>query len=590
MTGKKEKFHLWPYLRPYKLYFFIACFAIVTENGLEISLPYLMNLMLHNGMTRAADGTYSYDASYIYMMGGIMIGFAVVAFFLGLASAKFTAKAGRGLGYELRKEEYRKIQDFSFSNLDSFRLNSLVTRMTNDVQIISDTFCQVLRPLLRAPFQMVFALVFAFLISQELAMIFLIALPILAAAFLVVLLISRKKFYQLQASLDRINRTTDESLTAMKLIRANAKKDYEEEKFDAVNTETKKIGNSALALIASNQAILQLVTYSCIIAILWIGSTQALQASSADALDDVASFLNYVTQMMASLTMLSNVFMAFTRSGASLKRIGEVFLSQSELIDNKDSNEKVEDGSIDFKDVSFKYNLQADEYVLKDINFHIDSGEFIGILGETGSSKSTLVYLIDRFYDVSEGEILIGGKDIKDYSLEELRSQIRISFQSPRLFTGTVRENLLWGNPNATQEEIEKACKIACCYDFIMNNLSNGFDTLISQGGTNVSGGQRQRLCLARALLGNPKILILDDSFSALDRITESQVKKNLKEELPDMTKIVISQKVTSIADADRIIVLDDGKVSHIGTGEYLLKNDPIYQDIYRIQMEGKGA
>ena len=285
--------------------------------------------------------------------------------------------------------------------------------------------------------------------------------------------------------------------------------------------------------------------------------------------------------------MLSNVFMMFTRSSASLARVKEVFESENEIKDNKDSTLEVENGSVEFKDVSFKYNENAEEYVLKDINFTIPSGHFVGILGETGSSKSTLIYLMERFYDIKEGEILIANHDIKEYSLHELREQISISFQAPRLFTGTVRENLLWGNPDATQEEIETACKIACCYDFIVNSLDHGFDTMISQGGNNVSGGQRQRLCIARALLKKPKILILDDSFSALDRITEGQLKKNLKNYLPEMTKIVISQKVSTIADADNIIVLDNGHISNIGNSEFLKEHDHIYQDIYKIQTEG---
>ena len=454
MKEKKPKFHLWPYLRPYKVSFIFALITLVTENALEISLPYLMNLMLNNGMVRNDDLSYSYNSGYLWTLGGIMMGMALVAFFLGLTSSKLTAICGRGLGYELRKEEYRKIQDFSFENLDSFRLNSLITRMTGDVQIISDTFCQIMRPLMRAPFQLIFALTFAFLISNDLAVVFAIAVPILAVCLITILLMTRPKFYKLQGALDRINRTTDESLTAMRLIRANAKKDYEEEKFEAVNTETKKVGQSALAIIASNQSIMQAVTYSCIIAILWLGSSSAITYNDADRLNDVASFLSYVVQTLTSLMMLSNVFMMLTRASASLERVGEVFVAQNTIEDKKDSTLKVEEGSIQFDHVNFKYNRNASEYVLKDINFAIKPGEFIGILGETGSSKSTLVYLIDRFYDVTEGKLRISGHDIKDDSLKELRSKIAINFQSPRLFTGTVRENLLWGKPDATQEEI----------------------------------------------------------------------------------------------------------------------------------------
>lgn len=592
-NAKKRKFHLLRFLKPYKWSFVIACSTIVIENLLEISLPFMMNLLLKNGMTELEDGTYTYDTAFVYTIGGIMLLFAVCSFFLGVVSAKFTAKTGRGLGYELRKEEYKKIQQFSFSNLDEFRLNSLVTRMTNDVQIISDTFCQVLRPLLRAPFQLVFALVFALIISKELSLVFAVTIPLLALALTIIVMLSRKKFYRLQGAIDSINRTTEESLTAMKLVRANAKKDYEIEKFGKVNNDVKSIGNSALSLIAMNMGIMQFMTYSCTVGILLVGGTSVLnnwhpEVSAADTAANIASFLSYATQTLASLMMISMVFMSFTRASASISRVKEVFACESEIKVKDDSTAKMNDGSISFDHVNFKYNKNAKENVLDNITFDIKDGETIGILGETGSSKSTLIYLIERFYDVTSGAIYIGGHDIRDYSMEELRDNIAISFQSPRLFSGTVRENLLWGNPSATEEEIVEACKTACCYDVIMNSFSKGFDTMISQGGNNISGGQRQRLCIARALIRKPKILILDDSFSALDRVTENRLKQNLKEKLPNMTKIIISQKVSAINDADNIIVLNDGKINNIGTGSWLKEHDAIYQDIYSIQQEGR--
>ena len=591
MGKTKKKFHLWKFVKPYKVPFFIAVISIVVENGLEISLPFLMNVMLKNGMNKVGN-TYTYDAPFVYMIGGIMLAFAVASFFLGLLSAKMTAIAGRGFGYELRKEEYKKIQDFSFANLDQFRINSLITRMTNDVQIVSDTFCQMLRPILRGPFQLVFALAFAFTISVDLSIVFAVVIPLLAIALGTIILLTRPKFYKLQKAIDNVNRTTEESLTAMKLVRANAKKDYEIEKFTKVNNEVKLIGTKGMVLMATNMGIMQFMTYACTVGILLLGGLSVFEnwhpsVSTADTAANIASFLSYATQTMASLMMISNVFMMFTRSGASIERVKEVFCSESEIKENKESKLSVETGDITFDNVSFKYNNEADEYVLKNINFEIKDGETIGILGETGSSKSTLIYLIERFYDVSEGKILISGHNVKDYTLEELRKKIAISFQSPRLFTGTVKDNLLWGKPDATDEEIEEACKIACCHDFIVNSLSNGYDTMIGQGGGNVSGGQRQRICIARALIRNPKILIMDDSFSALDRITEGQLKENLKTKLPHMTKIIISQKVSAIADADKIIVLNDGKINNIGTGEWLSQNDPIYQDIYSIQKEG---
>ena len=591
-TENNAKVSLWTYRKPYKVPFIIACLCIILENALEISLPFLMNLMLLNGLDLNADGTYSYNQAFVLEMAGVRIGFAVLAFILGVFSAKRTAKAGRGFGYERRKEEYKKIQSFSFANLDQFRINSLITRRTNDIQLISDSFCQSLRPFLRGPFQLLFAFCFAARISTKLTVVYAVAIPLLAVALTFVVLFSRPKFYALQKAVDRVNRTTDESLRARKLIRANAKKDYEEEKFGLVNKDVKQVATSSLALVGSNRAISQLRTYACIVGILLIGGTNIISnftipSQIKDEVTNITSFLSYTTQRMASLEMISSVFRLFTRSSASIERVKEVFASQSDIIENKDSKIKFKDGSISFEHVSFKYNQGAKENVLSDVSFSIKSGETIGILGETGSSKSTLIYLIERFYDASEGTIKIGGYPIKDYRLEEIRKETAIAFQSPLLFTGTIRQNLLWGNPNASEEDIIKACKIACCYDFIRNSLPNGLDTRLGQSGGNVSGGQRQRLCIARALLRQPKILVLDDSFSALDRITEAQLKKNLEECYPERTKIVISQKTSTIEDSDRIIVLKDGKINNIGTSSWLLDHDPIYQDIYKVQKEG---
>ena len=589
---KKDKFSYFTYLKPYKKYLILAVSTILIECGLEISLPFLMNILLQKGMTTDLSGDnakYTLNITYTLVIGGVMLSFAIISFFLGMITARTTAKAGRGLGYELRKREYQKIQEFTFSNLDDFRINSLITRMTNDIQIISDSFCQMLRPILRAPLQLVFATVFALIMSKELSIVFAVAVPLLGIALIGIVLLARPKFYQLQIALDKINRTTQESLIAERLVRANSKMDYEEEKFRNVNLESKKIGNTALGLTALNMGFMQLMTYACILSVLFIGGqTAIINKQDAQAVSNIATFLSYVNQMMASLNMLSNVFMIFTRSEASKKRVHEVFKAQSEIIDKKDSKLRIENGEIVFDHVYFKYKETSEEYVIKDNTFKINDGEFVGILGQTGSSKSTLIYLIERFYDVSEGNILIAGNNIKDYPIDEVRKNIAISFQNPTLFTGTIKENLLWGKEDATDEEIVEACKIARCHDFIMEKLPNGYDTELGQTGSNVSGGQRQRLCIARALIRKPKILILDDSFSALDRITEAELKKNLRTKLPNMTKIIISQKVSSISDADKIIVLNEGRINSIGDNATLLKNDAIYQDIYRIQMEGR--
>lgn len=586
---KKPKFSYFTYLKPYRKYFIIAVIAIILECGLEISIPFLMNQLLQNGMTLEEDNTYTLNLSYTLIFGAIMIGFAVLAFLLGLVTAKYTAKAGRGLGYELRKEEYQKIQSFSFANLDEFRINSLVTRMTNDIQIVSDSFCQILRPILRSPVQLVCAFIFAYLMSKDLSVVFAVVVPVLAIVLFIIVMLARPRFYKLQKTLDRLNQTTQESLIAMKLVRANYKMDYEEEKFGNVNTDLRKDSYRALGLVAGNMAIMEFMTYTTIIMVLYIGGrTAILNHSDAEMVTDIASFLSYTSQTLASLRMLSDVFMIFTRSEASKERIAEVFAAKSEIKENPDRNLKMKDGSIVFDHVYFKYKETAKEYVIKDMSFSIPDGSFVGFLGQTGSSKSTLVYLLERFYDVTSGSISVGGHNIKDYSFKELRDNMAICFQNPTLFTGTIKENLLWGKQNATQEEIERACKIACCYDFIVNKLPQGFDTPLGQSGSNVSGGQRQRIAIARAILRDPKVLILDDSFSALDRITEGELKKNLRTMLPHMTTLVISQKVSSISDADEIIVLNEGKINSIGTSDELLKHDEIYQSIYEIQKEGR--
>ncbi len=583
------------FLKPYRKFFIIACITIIVECALEISIPFLMKELLDYGMNPVLNEqnqiiSYTLNMDYILMIGGIMMAFALVSIFLGIITAKFTAIAGRGLGYELRKAEYKKIQEFSFSNMDEFRLNSLVTRITNDVQIVSDAFCQTLRAILRAPIQLAFSLVFAVLMSKDLSLVFAIVLPVLALLLVLIIIKAKPLFIRVQDALDNVNRTTQESLVAIKLVKANAKKDYEISKFTKVNKEVNDIGIKSFSVSAWNMAAMDLMTYACLIGVLYVGGKLSLADTTGKLINNITAYLSYVMQVLASLNMLSNVFMTFTRSQASAYRIKQVFSSENEIKDNKDSKEKITSGSISFKDVSFKYKETAKENVLSHISFDISDGDFVGILGQTGSSKTTLISLIERFYDASEGEILIDGKNIKDYSLKELRSNIAISFQNPRLFSGTIEDNLCWGNKEATKEQIEESCKIAGCYSFIVDKLPLGFQTELGQTGSNISGGQRQRICIARAILKNPKILILDDSFSALDRITEEEVKSNLKTRLPHMTKIIISQKVSTIENADKIIVLNDGKIHNIGTSEELKEIDDIYQSIYKIQTEGMKA
>lgn len=575
------------FLKPYKWQFAIAVICICIECGLEVVLPFLMNNLIKGGVIETGENTYTMNLNYVLLLGIIMIVLALLAFFIGVIGAKFSAISGRGLGYELRKEEYRKLESYSFKNIDSFRRSSLITRLTNDVQIISDTLCTSLRPTLRAPIMMIFSLIFALIISPLLSLIFLCALIVLSAMIFTIVHFVKPKFKIIQKLVDNINRVTQESIIAIKTIKAYVKKDYELLKFKEANEDLKKTSRKTLSINALSMPAGQLANYGTIIAIIYFGGILYMQPAHAIALEDIQTFLTYVMQLLATIIMFSNILMAVNRASASIYRVNEVLSTNSEIFDNEDSTKVITQGAVTFKDVSFKYNLSSPEYVLKHISFDIKPGEFVGVIGQTGSSKSTLVYLIERFYDITSGEILIDGVDIKEYSLEHLRDSISISFQSPTLFKGTVTENLKWGNKNATKEEIDSACKIAECYSFINDRLNEGFNTVISQGGTSVSGGQRQRLCIARALLKKPKILILDDSFSALDKITEAKVKNNLKKHLPFMTKIVISQKISTIQDADKIIVLDNGKISNIGTHEELLKKDDIYKDIYNLQVLG---
>ena len=575
------------FMKPYKKEFILAIACIILESSFEVFLPFMQNILLTYGIHSEDNITYTMDINYVLMIGGIMIGISLLAFFLGVFGARFSAISCRGFGYEIRKEEYKKIQEYSFKNLDEFRASSLITRLTNDVQILSDTLCTSLRPALRAPFMLIFSLTFALIISPTLSAVFFVALVFLGVTIFSIVHVVKPRFLKIQKLLDNINRVTQESIIAIKTIKAYYKKDFEIEKFEKANKELTGVARKTLSINAFAMPIGQVANYGTMIAIIYFGGILYMQPGHAIALNDIQTFLTYVLQLLSTIMMLSNVLMAINRSTASFYRINEVIDARSEIIDKSDSKLSIKDGSLSFKNVYFKYKADAKEYVLKDINFSIKNGEFVGIIGQTGSAKSTLISLIDRFYEASEGEILISNNDIKDYSLHELREGISISFQSPLLFKGTVLENLKWGNKDATMEEIIKACKIAECYDFITKQLSNGFDTMISQGGTSVSGGQRQRLCIARAIIKNPKILILDDSFSALDKITEAKVKENLKRDLPEMTKIVISQKISAIKDADKIIILDNGTITNIGKHDELLKTDEIYKDIDSLQQIG---
>lgn len=572
--------------KPYIKELILSIVFVSTEALLEIFCPYLMSMLLDKGITLTSEGTYIMNVKEVTIISILMILCGVSAFILGVSFARMVAKYTKHLGYEIRKIEYKKLEEYSFHNLDSISSSSLLTRLTNDVTIISDTLSTSFRPLLRTPVLFIATLSIAISVSPKLSIVFIIALPVLAFLLFTIVMLVKPRFLHIQKIVDKMNKTTKESIVSIKTIKAYTKENYEKEKFKKINDESRKVANKAMGLNALIMPSQELVLFATNVGLLFLGGYLAQDASYANIVVNMSLFLTYVTQMLATVQMASAVLLQFNRAEASVTRINEFLAVESEIKENKDSTLKIESGEIEFKDVSFSY-FNDTNYVLNDINFKIESGEFVGIIGQTGSSKSTLINLIMRFYDTSKGEIYIDNKNIKDYSFNELRKNIAISFQSPFLFNDTILNNIKWGNKDATMDEVIEASKIACCYDFITNDLKDGFNTIVSTGGTNLSGGQRQRVCLARAILMKPKILVLDDSFSALDRVTESKVKESLKNSLKDTTKIVISQKISTIKESDKIIVLDKGHITNIGNHETLKKIDEVYIDIDSIQNEG---
>ena len=578
---------LFKYSKPYKKEFFIALIGVTFEAALELSCPFLMNLILQDGIILNPDGlTYSIDIPFLITISIIMVVCGVLAFVFGVIFAKYVAIYSKAVGYEIRKEEYKKISSYSFHNLDNISTSSLLTRLTNDIQIISDTISNSFRPLFRSPVMMIGTLIVAAITSPELSLVFFIAIPLLALIMFFIVKSAKPKFLQIQKIVDKMNSTTKEDIVSIRTIKSYVKENYEVERFKKINEQSRLISNKASGINALMMPAQELVLYATIVGILFLGGYLNQKPEFAYIVLSISMFLTYVNQLLATVQMFTNVALQFNRAEASVTRVNQVFDINSELVDDKDSKLVVKSGDVTFKNVSFSYSDDKN-YVLSNINFTINNGDFIGIVGQTGSSKTTLINLLLRFYDVSDGEILIDGNNIKKYSLHELRKNIAVSFQNPFLFNDTVKNNIKWGKKDATDEEVYRAAKIACCYDFITKDLKDGFDTMISEGGTNLSGGQRQRVCLARAILLHPKILILDDSFSALDRLTETKVKENLKRECSDITKIVISQKISTIKDCDNIIVLEKGHITHIGTHSYLNDVDEIYKDINAIQNEG---
>lgn len=567
------------YMGAYKKYAVFAVLCVSAEVAFELIIPLIMADMVDIGVATG-------DKGYILSKGILMLVCALIALVLGIGSAKFSALAGQGLGAELRKAEYKKIQSFSFANTDKFRASSLITRLTSDITTIQNSFSTGLRPACRSPIMMLLALVLSFSINGKLALVFFIAAPVLGVMLWMIITRVRPLYSKMQGAIDLVNRVIQENLTAIRVVKAYVRGDYEVEKFYGVNQNWKTISEKAFSIASMNMAAMQLVMYATILCILWFGGNLIL--SNGMQVGELTGFLSYVLQVLNALMMMSNVFLMMTRSLTSGKRIMEVMEEEITLTDDEAQDIEVERGEIVFDHVSFKYKEDAEEKVLSDISFSIKAGQTVGIIGQTGSAKSTLVQLIPRLYDATEGQIYIDGKPIQQYPLKHLRDAIAMVLQKNTLFSGTVKENLRWGKEDATDAEIEEACAIACVDEFI-DRLKDGYDTELGQGGVNVSGGQKQRLCIARAILKKPKVLILDDSTSAVDATTEGKIREGLAKSLPGTTKILIAQRITSVLHADQIIILHDGKIDAIGDHETLLASNEIYQDIYYSQQEGAG-
>lgn len=567
---------IFSYSGQYKKYLIFAALCITAESLFELLIPLLMADIVDIGVAAG-------DRQYIFRQGAWMLVCAGLALLLGIGSAKFSALAGQGLGANLREAEYAKFQQFSFGNVDHFQISSLVTRMTSDVTNIQNSISGGLRPACRGPVMLVAATAVAFSINVRLAVVFLVALPTLGICLYLIIKNVRPLYAKMQGAIDLVNRIIQENLTAVRVVKAYVRGEYEIRKFGEVNTNLQTQSERAFKLAMTNMAAMQFVMYGTIISILWFGGGMIRVGTMQ--VGELTGFLSYVLQILNSL-MISNIFLMLTRSLASGRRIIEVLDEEIDIKEDQARDIAVTKGEIEFRHVYFKYKKEAAEYVLSDISLHIRAGQTVGIVGQTGSAKTTLVQLIPRLYDISAGELLIDGQPVERYPLKHLRDAVAVVLQKNTLFSGTLMENLLWGDSGASREEVEEACRIAGADEFI-GRLEKGYDTEMGQGGVNISGGQKQRLCIARAILKKPKVLILDDSTSAVDTATESRIREQLAQKLPDMTKIIIAQRISSVRHADQIIVLDDGKVQGIGTHEELMAGNEIYQEIYDSQKEG---
>lgn len=566
-------------IKEYKKVSIATPIFMILEVIMETIIPMMMASIIDNGVSVG-------DAGHIYKMGALMLLAACFSLFCGFMGGKYGAKASTGFAKNLRKAMYENIQTFSFSNIDKFSTAGLVTRLTTDVTNIQNAYQMLLRMCMRAPFSLICAMVMSFAVNTRIATVYLIAVLILGAILAVLLTRTTKYFNSIFKKYDDLNESVQENVSAIRVVKAYVREDHEKEKFTKASGNVCHLFTKAEAMICLNMPIMQFAVYTCILVISWMGAHMIV--SNTLTTGDLSMLLTYCMNILMNLMMLSMIFVMVTMSVASARRVAEVLNEKPDITNPEDPVMEVADGSIEFRHVDFSYKKDAREPVLKDINLSIKSGETIGILGGTGSGKSSLVSLLSRLYDVTDGSVIVGGRDVREYDIDVIRNQVAVVLQNNVLFSGTILDNLRWGDKEATREECMHACDLACASEFV-EKLPKGYDTYIEQGGTNVSGGQKQRLCIARALLKKPKVLVLDDSTSAVDTSTDAKIRKAFAEEIPGTTKLIIAQRVSSIQNADHIIVMENGTINGYGTHDELMENNEIYRDVYESQTSGSG-